>query len=566
MKQILVFIVFFIGVSLITVSSLDAQVVDATTWWLIVSPNVDTRSRSNLDSLVNLLRERGKVPSNHIRRIEGSECTREGIKVVLDDLGSEMGRGDRLIFYFRGFVTKPRRSNSIFFFPYGATRENLEEALKDRELNGWFRELSPNKVIVILDGYTRDGNLMAYYGNRGMPGSGGFISIQRAALSTEDLLAQTLLGALGTDETDLDDNRQVSIEELHIHLTSNLEERAVRLMEGVLLSLGRVQEKIILKLSPTLKVVTVPDGASVFLNGQKVGVTPHRLTDNLQRGTYKVEVSKLGYLIPSAHSVEIEQVQGESINLSWDLESIAVHGSVKAPDGVPLEGAAVWIDGTAYEQSPLYLKADGRYQLSANSVANMTDVISQTDRVYVQVLEPGKMYTLRAESDALYHAEASFTLAPHESVERNLTLSKKTWFEVAQMQFDRKAYEAAIAAFQNGIEETIEIPPMSPEFTKLLFDSFSKVVDKVNVQNIAYVVATAKLADSLNLREESKVYWEQVRLQAAKGSTFHELATERLRELNWGRRIINIGVLVLFIVVLISGGYAIRRTLLRAKT
>ena len=45
MKQILVFVVFFIGVSLITVSSLDAQFVDATTWWLIVSPDVDTRSR-----------------------------------------------------------------------------------------------------------------------------------------------------------------------------------------------------------------------------------------------------------------------------------------------------------------------------------------------------------------------------------------------------------------------------------------------------------------------------------------------------------------------------------------
>ena len=134
------------------------------------------------------------------------------------------------------------------------------------------------------------------------------------------------------------------------------------------------------------------------------------------------------------------------------------------------------------------------------------------------------------------------------------------------MQFDRNAYEEAIAAFQNGIEETIEFPPMSPEFTKLLFDSFSEVVDKVNVQNIAYVVVTAKLADRLNLQEESKVYWAQVKLQATKGSTFHKLATERLRELNWGRRIINIGVLVLFIVLLISGGYAIRRALLRAKT
>ena len=562
MKQILVFIVFSIGVSLITVSPLYAQSVDATTWWLIASPGVDTRSRSNLDSLVNLLKERGKVPSNHIRRIEGSECTREGIKVVLDDLGSRMRQGDRLIFYFRGFVTKPRRSNSIFFFPHGVTPENLEDALKDRQLNGWFRELSPNKVIIILDSYTRDRNLMAYYGNRGMPGSGGFISIQRATLSTEDLLVQTLLGTLGTDETDLDDNRQVSIEELHAYLTSNLDERTLRLTEGILLLLGRVQEKIVLKLSPMLQIVTVPDGASVVLNGQEVGETPQRLIDNLERRTYNVEVSKPGYLIPPARSVEIGLVQGESINLSWDLESIAVQGSVKAPDGVSLEGAAVWIDGTAYEQNPLHLEADGRYQLFAN-IANVT---SQAGRSDERVLESGKMYTLRAESDALYHAEASFTLAPHESVERNLTLSKKTWFEVAQMQFNRKVYQEAIAAFQNGIEETTEFPPMSPEFTKMLFDSFSEVVDKVNVQNIAYVVVTAKLADRLNLQEKSKVYWEQVRLQAAKGSTFYELATERLRELNFGRRLINIGVLVLFVVVLISGGYAIRRVLLRAKT
>ena len=562
MKQISVFIVFFIAVSLITVSSLYAQFVDATTWWLIVSPEVDSRSRNNLDSLVNLLKERGKVPSNHIHRIEGSECTREGIKVVLDDLGSKMGQGDRLIFYFRGFVTKPRRSTSIYFFPHGATPENLDDALKDRQLNGWFRELSPNKVTVILDGYTRDRNLMAYYGNRGMPGSGGFISIQRATLSTEDLLAQTLLGALGTDETDLDDNRQVSIEELHIYLTSNFDKHTLRLAEGVLLSLGRVQEKIVLRLSPMLQIMTVPDGASVFLNGQEVGETPQRFVDNLQQGTYNVEVSKLGYLTPPARSVDIELVQGESINLSWDLESIAVYGSVKAPDGVPLEGAAMWIDGTAYEQNPLFLKADGQYQLFAN-IANVT---SQAGRSDEKVLEPGTMYTLRAASGALYHAETTFTLAPHESVERNLTLSKKTWFEVAQMQFDRKAHEDAVAAFQNGIEETTEFPPMSPEFTKMLFHSFSEVVDKVNVQNIAYVVVTAKLADRLNLQEESKVYWAQVKLQAPKGSAAYELATERLRKLNFGRRLINIGVLVLFVLVLISGGYAIRRRLLRPKT
>ena len=560
MKQILVFIVSFIGVSLIIVPSLYAQSVDATTWCLIVSPDADIGSPSSLDSLVNLLKEQGKVPSKHIRRIEGDGCTRDGIKAGLDSLSNEMGQGDRLIFYFRGFVTKPRRSNSIFFLTYGATSENLADALEDRQLNRWFRELSPNIAIVILDGYTQDRNLMAYYGNRGLLGTAALISIQRVALSSEDLFAQTLLGVLGTDEADLDNNRQLSIEELHTHLTSNLDERTLRLTEGILLPMGRI-EKVVRKLSPMLTIVTVPDGASVALNGQQeIGVTPQRLIDNLERGAYDVEVKKLGYVIPPARSVEIELVQGESINLSWDLESIAVHGSVKAPDGVSLEGTMVWIDGTAYEQNPLSLKADGRYRLSAN-----IHVTSQTDQSDKKVLAPGQMYFLRAESDALYHAEANFTLAPHESIERDLILSKKTWFEVAQMRFNRKAYEAAIAAFQNGIEETIDFPPMSPEFTKLLFDSFSEVVNKVNVQNIAYVVTTAKLADRLNLREESKVYWEQVRLQATKGSAAYGLATKRLGELNFGRRLINIGVLVLFIVVLISGGYAIRRALQRSK-
>ena len=93
-------------------------------------------------SLVNLLKERGKVPAKHIRRIEGDACTRDGIKIGLDNLAREMGQGDRLIFYFRGFVTKPRRSNSISFFTYGVTSENLADALEDRQLNRWFRELS----------------------------------------------------------------------------------------------------------------------------------------------------------------------------------------------------------------------------------------------------------------------------------------------------------------------------------------------------------------------------------------------------------------------------------------
>ncbi len=555
MKQIPVFIVLFIGFSLITASPIQAQLVDTTAWWLIVSPDTDARAQSNLDSLVSVLKERGGILPKQIHRIEGNECTHNGIKIALDSLARRMGQGDRLIFYFRGFVTKPRRSNSIFFLTYGAPSENLANALKDRQLNRWFHELSRNSVIVILDTYTRDRNLMAFYANRELLGAGAFISIQRAALSDEDLFAQNLLVMLKNDATDLDDNRQISIAELHRRLNLTIsEDSASRLTDGILVPTGEF-ESTVLKLSPMLKVVSVPDGASVFLSKQEIGTTPQRLIDNLDRGTYQVEVRKPGYLIPRARSVQIELVQGEAINLSWDLESIVVYGRVKVSDGVPLEGATVSVDGTEYERNSRRLGADAQYRLPAN----ITHVVFGEGRSDTKVLAPGKAYTLRAESGDLYYAAAVFTLAPHESLQRDLILTKKTWFEVAQMRFNRKAHEGAIAAFQNGIEETTDFPPMSPEFTKMLFDSFSAVVKRVDVQNIAYIVTTAKLADTLNLWEESKVYWTQVKLKAAKGSPEYQLATKRLGKLNFGNRLINIGVFVVLIGVLVSGAYLFQK-------
>lgn len=127
------------------------------------------------------------------------------------------------------------------------------------------------------------------------------------------------------------------------------------------------------------------------------------------------------------------------------------------------------------------------------------------------------------------------------------------------MRFDRKVYAEAITAFQNGIEETTEFPPMSPEFTQMLFDSFAEVVEKMNLQNITYVVTTAKLADRLNLQEEAKVYWTRVRSKVVKGSPGYKLATKRLRELNFERRLINVGIFMVFVVVLVSGVYSFQK-------
>ena len=548
MKQILVSAVLFLELLLIAVLPVQGQLADAEAWWLIVSPNTDTRTRSHLDSLVSLLKDWGTVPSKQIHRIEGDQCTPDRIQAAIGQLANKIRQGDRLIFYYRGFVTKPRRLNSIYYLTHGVTPENFADGFETRQLNRWFRESSRNPAIVILDSYTTLRNLAVFYANRQPPGEASYISIQPATAIDEDLFAQNLLTTFQNDAADLDDNRQLSIIELHEYIVTN-----ERLQQGILVPTGDI-ETIVLKLSPMLKVVTVPDGASVFLNGEEIGKTPQRIVDNLKGGTYEVEARKPGYRIPSARSVQVDPVQGKSVHLSWDLESIEVYGSVKAADGEALEGRKVWVDGTAYEQNKQDIGEDGSFRLPANIVDVLRDSRSDT-----KVLEPEKTYTLRAESGELYHAEATFTLPAHESIRRDLILVKKTWFEVAQMRFDRKTYDGAISAFQNGIESTTEFPPMSPAFTQMLFDSFSAVIDRVDVQNIAYVVATAKLADRLGFQDKSKAYWTQVKSRAVKGTPESKLATKRLRELNAVRNLINFGIFIILLVVLISGGYTFQK-------
>ena len=552
MKQILVSTALLLEFLLIDASSLRAQPKDTSVWWLIVSPTTDKRTQSNFDSLVGLLNDRGKVPPGRISRIVREKCTRDRIHAAIGKIAGEMQKGDRLIFFFRGFVTKPERLNAVYFLTHGSTPESYTNGFEIRQLNRWFRESSSGSMIVILDGYTSDRNLMAFYANREPPGDAAYVSIQPAAANVNHKVTKNLLAILQNDTADLDENRRISIGELHEYITTNAPPQL-----GILAPTGNL-ESVIMKLSPLLRIVTIPDGASIFLNGEETGLTPYHLVDNLKNGTYEVEVRKPGYLIPPAQSAEVHLVQGQAFHLSWDLESIAIYGAVKASDGITLEETRVWIDGTEYEQSKQIIGENQRFRLPAN--------ITNVSRDGREVLEPNRTYTLRAESGNLYHVETSFTLPRHESIRQDLNLEKKTWFDVAQMRFDREEYEESIVAFQNGIEETIEFPIMSPAFTQMLFDSFSAAIDgEVDGLNIAHVVAAAKLADRLRLREKSKSYWTYVKSKTARETHEFNLATERLRKLNIVRYLINFGILIVLLVVLLSGGYTFHRHRRKAR-
>lgn len=549
MKLIFVSTAILLKFLLINGMSLYANPRDSAAWWLVVSPTADKPTQSRLDSLVEVLEERGKVPSGQISRIEGEKCTSDAVQAAIANIAGEMQKGDRLIFFYRGFVTKPRRLNAIYFLTHGATPSSYDNGFEIRQLNRWFRKSSDASMIVILDGYTNDRNLMAFYANREPPGDAAYVSIQPATSIANLAFTNNLLAVLQKDSSDVDENRRISIGELHEYITT-----FAPIQRGILAPTGDI-EGIILKLSPMLSIVTVPDGASIILNGEETGLTPYHVVDNLKDGLYEVEVRKAGYHLPPAQSVVVNLVQGQANRLSWDLESIAIYGDVKNTDGSPLEETIVWVDETAYEKKKQNVGENQHFRLYANVTS-----ISIDGRVDTEMLVPNRTYTLRAESGSLNHAETTFTLAPHESIRQDLTLEQKTWFDVAQMRFNRKDYEKAIAAFQNGVQETTEFPAMPPAFTQMLFDSFSATVDReTDGRNVVHLVVTAKLADRLGFSDESKFYWTHVKSNSTKGTPEYHLASERLRHLNLVRYLINIGILAVLLAVLLSGWYTLHR-------
>ena len=533
-KHPLLLIVIITGYLSIVTLPVCAQPSDTSAHWLLADANPDGRSQADFAAFADLLTVRGRVPSNQIQHIEGEDCTRGGLHKAIRNLVAGLKHGERLIFFYRGGVTKPRRQNSIYLLTHGAESTNLADAVQDFQLNRWFRETGAEHVTVLFDGYTNDPNIYAYLANRELLGASALISI-KSSKKDEDALLRTVLSALNTDASDLNDNRKITIGELHEYLVTETPPQ-----ESIVVPTGDV-EMPILKLPAMLKIITTPEKASVSLNGEDIGATPLRMIDNLKKGNYEIQVKKQGYLIPPTRSAQIGLSQGEAVEVSWVLDPITVYGEIIPPEGKILEQITVWIENTIYRQT---IGLDGKYRFG--------------DWNPDKLLLVGNTYTLKAEAAEIYYAETTFIFQGNDAIERDLTLIEKTWFEVAQERFNRTDNEGAIAAFQKGIETTTEFPPLSPELTVLLFNSFSAAVDSMDIENIAYLVATARLSDRFGDKESSKRYWNRVRSQASKGTVEYDLASKRLRELNFTKYIINWALIVLLVVVLISGGYTAR--------
>ena len=523
-----VFISIFISVVFV---STPAFSVDSGTYWLLVDATLDRQARDGLNSLAELLTTRGKVPSAQIYRVEGENATGAEIHAQLQEIGRQATAQDTLIFLYHGRVTKPRGTAAMHLLPQGDV-----DIIEDSTLNAWLRETRIADTVVIMDAYTEDTNLNAYFGNREILGTAALNVIQPVAKAERTTLLKKLNDALAVDTTDLDDNRQLSISEVYDPLRA-----APEFLDGILAPTGNV-EAALLKLSPALKVTTLPEGAQVSINDVEVGDTPKLITENLQQGTSKVSVQKAGYITPPAKPAELALVLGESVHIGWVLKPIAIHGTVKGVEGASPAGAIVWIDGTTHHQT---VEADGIFRFDEWSPPDL--------------LTLGETYTLYAKHGSLNYGSTTFTFDGYSDISQSLQLIEKTWFEVSQIEFDRDNHQGAVTAFQNGVEETTDFPQMSADLTVLLLSSFADALEKQDVQDVTYLVVTAKLAEQLNQLDLAEKYWQEVKTKAEKGTPDAKLAGQRLWQLNRGRYLLNIGLIVLLAVLLVSGAWTFYR-------
>ena len=166
----------FIFIVVIVFISTPAFSVDSGTYWMLVDATLDSQARNGLNSLTELLTTRGKVPSAQIYRVEGENATGAEIHAQLQDIESRAAAEDTLTFLYHGRVTKPRGTAAMHLLPQGDV-----DIIEDSTFNGWLRETGIEHTVVIVDGYTEDINLSAYFGNREILGTAALNVIQSVA-------------------------------------------------------------------------------------------------------------------------------------------------------------------------------------------------------------------------------------------------------------------------------------------------------------------------------------------------------------------------------------------------
>ena len=174
-----------------------------------------------------LLRDRCKVPEDHIRLLIGREATLAALRAGLEWLSQVAEAGDTVLFYFSGhgsFVQDKNGDEEDGFdeclVPFDAALNRLSETtLLDDELVGWANGLGTKRVVLILD-VAHGGGFELPHGVSIAPGGETELAWEKEELG-HGVLTYFLLRGLGVEgepKADLDADGIVTVGELRDYL------------------------------------------------------------------------------------------------------------------------------------------------------------------------------------------------------------------------------------------------------------------------------------------------------------------------------------------------------------
>ena len=198
-------------------------------------------------------------------------------------------------------------------------------------------------------------------------------------------------------------------------------------------------------------------------------------------------MKKAGYLIPPTKTAELRLELGEVVQLGWALEPISVFGTVTGPRGESAAGARVMIDGTGYEQ---VVGENGTYRFEEWKGPN--------------VLVLGETYTLSAKLGNCSMARRLSYLMDTPPLSNLSCLKRRRGLNSPKSRLTTLTLRVPSLLSKTGLSSPRIFRSFSSDLTVLLFSSFADTLEKVDVQDVTYLVVTAKLAEQHRQPELAK--------------------------------------------------------------
>lgn len=489
--------------------------------------------------------------ANHLSALSGSPkehfqivppfSSRDAIPEVLRRFAARVPAKSLVYLYVRAYVTKPPTENAVYFYPPGASLgaplTATPKPIRDTEFASWLEPFRNSETFLFFDLRTTVERLGIFFGNRALLGTYAITVIARRPLATS--MATMLRRAFSAD-ADADKDGFLRPDELTDAVQEHVYTAGITSSDAIIALTG-TPDRVLATFPAALKVESHPSGATVFLEGKPVGKTP-LIYSNIAMKPYTVTVSLPGYRRVEPQTVNVTRLVGKDYSVRFVLKPVRIRGAVKMPpqtSDVPIfltirpdVGLAIPLSGT------------GVFEFDATKAH----------------FEPEKEYrVIAASTDDRFFGEAKLTFTGHDDVDIFIPLKERTPWEIAIARFAAGFPNEALQSATQARNATYEIPSLSEEFARFLFEKWS-----AETHSARALIACAILSRRLGDVESSKTYWQKAKHVAPKDSPDYKYAASVLETLEKKSSTpfrMAVGLLVL---VILSLGWAIHRHRVRS--